>query len=235
MNDPGIFIAFGIGVLSFLAPCTLPVLPGYFSYLAGVDQERNRRKKQIKTFFTSLAFVLGFSLILVILGATASVIGQFLLKNRNLWQKIGGLIIIFFGLQTMGLIRGFQFTIPDRRYNPDPVSGWKGKAFLAGAGFGIGWTPCIGPILGSILVLASQTQTLFRGVGLLIAYALGLSIPMLFSGFLLTKLKFLKSQYIPSISGGILIVMGLLLFFNQYERLTFGIAKIYQILKIPIF
>lgn len=231
MTEPSFLIVFGIGILSFLAPCTLPVLPGYFSYLAGVDQEKNERKKRIKTFFASLFFVLGFLLVLIILGASASALGQFLLKNRTLWQKIGGLIIIVFGLQTMGFLN-FRFPILDRRHNPDPVSG---SAFLAGASFGIGWVPCIGPILGSILILASQTQTLTRGVGLLTSYALGLSIPMLFSGFFLSQLKFLRRPSVPLISGGILIILGMMLFLDQYSQLTIWTERVYKILKIPIF
>lgn len=235
MTEPSFLIAFGVGFLSFLAPCTLPVLPGYFSYLARADREEDARKKQVKIFFTSLFFVLGFLLVLVILGATASFAGQFLLRNRSFWQKIGGLIIIIFGLQTMGFLE-LNFLQKGKSLGLERLTSWqKGKAFLAGSSFGIGWVPCIGPILGSILILASQTQTLTRGVGLLISYALGLSIPMLFSGFLLSKLKFLKNQRIPLVSGGILVVLGVLLFTNQYEKLTLWISGVYKVFKIPIF
>lgn len=235
MTEPSFLIAFGIGILSFLAPCTLPVLPGYFSYLAGVNQEKNERKKRVKIFFASLSFAFGFLLVLVVLGATASAAGQFLLKNRNFWQKIGGLFIVIFGLQTMGVIQGLRLTIPDRRYNPDRGSGRKREAFLTGASFGIGWTPCIGPILGSILILAAQTQTLSRGVGLLTSYALGLSIPLLLSGFFLGQLKFLRRPYVPLISGGILIILGVMLFLDQYSKLTIWTERVYRFLKIPIF
>lgn len=235
MTEPSFLIAFGVGFLSFLAPCTLPVLPGYFSYLARADREEDARKKQVKIFFTSLFFVLGFLLVLVILGATASFAGQFLLRNRSFWQKIGGLIIIIFGLQTMGFLE-LNFLQKGKSLGLERLTSWqKGKAFLAGSSFGIGWVPCIGPILGSILILASQTQTLTRGVGLLISYALGLSIPMLFSGFLLSKLKFLKNQRIPLVSGGILVVLGVLLFTNQYDKLTLWISGVYKVFKIPIF
>lgn len=228
-------IAFGIGILSFLAPCTLPVLPGYFSYLAGVDEEKDKKKRQVKILVTSFFFVLGFLLVLVILGSAASLMGQFLLANKTFWQRIGGLVIVVFGLQTMGFLR-IGFFQKSKNLNLERFTSWqRGKAFLAGSSFGIGWVPCIGPILGSILILASQTQTLTRGVGLLIAYALGLSIPMLFSGFLLTKLKFLRNQYIPLISGGILIILGILLFTDQYAKLTFWTAQIYQFFGIPIF
>lgn len=235
MTEPSFLIAFGVGFLSFLAPCTLPVLPGYFSYLARVDREEDAKKKQVKIFFTSLFFVLGFLLILVILGAAASFAGQFLLRNRSFWQKIGGLVIIIFGLQTMGFLE-LNFLQKGRSFGLERLTSWqKGKAFLAGSSFGIGWVPCIGPILGSILILASQTQTLTRGVGLLTSYALGLSIPMLFSGFLLTRLRFLRNRYVPSISGGILVVLGVLLLAGQYEKLTLWISGVYKVLKIPIF
>lgn len=227
MVEPKLLIVFGVGILSFLAPCTLPILPGYFSYLAGVRQEKNERKKRLKIFLTSLFFVLGFSLVLVILGAAASAAGQFLIINKNLWQKIGGLLIVVFGLQTMGVVRGFQGFQKNWRKKPG--------AFLAGASFGISWTPCIGPILGSILILASQSQSLNRGIGLLIAYVLGLSIPMVLSGFFLSQLKFLRNQYVPLISGGILLILGIMLFFNQYSKLTIWTSEIYRFLKIPIF
>lgn len=233
MSEPGFLLAFGVGFLSFLAPCTLPVLPGYFSFLAGASQDE--RKKRIEIFLVSLAFVLGFLLILVILGATASLAGQFLLRNRKIWQKIGGLIIVIFGLQTMGFLKT-SFLQEGKSLNLERFTSWqKGKAFLAGGSFGIGWVPCIGPILGSILVLASQTQTLKKGVGLLASYALGLSIPLLLSAFFWAQLKFLKNQYVPLISGGTLVILGLLLFFGQYSKLTILTAQAYQFFKIPIF
>lgn len=227
MTEPSFLIAFGVGILSFLAPCTLPVLPGYFAYLAGASQEKDNRRKRLKILATSLAFVIGFLLVLVLLGATASIAGQFLLSNRRLWQKIGGALIMIFGLQTTGIVRwprGFQ-------------AFWQRKpqAFLAGASFGLSWTPCIGPILGSILVLASQTQTLTQGISLLTSYALGLAIPMLLSGVFLSQFKFLRSQYISVISGVVLLTLGLLLFFDQYSQLTTKTAQVYRFLNIPIF
>lgn len=235
MSEPTFLIAFGVGFLSFLAPCTLPVLPGYYSYLAGISQEKNGSQKQLKVFITSLAFVGGFMLVLLILGASASALGRFFLINRLLWQKVGGLLIIIFGLQMMGVLKwgllGKSTNFNFGRYVP-----WKrGKAFLAGASFGLGWTPCIGPILGSILILASQTQTLTRGAGLLLAFALGLAIPMLFSGFFISQLKYLRSQYVSVISGVILITLGILLFFGQYFRLTVWMSQIYRTLNIPIY
>lgn len=233
MIEPNIFIAFGIGFLSFISPCILPVLPGYFSFLAGVAQDEKKRK--LKVFITSLFFVSGFLLILVILGASASAAGYFLLKNKNLWQKIGGLLIVIFGLQTMGFLK-LSFLQKGKNWQLEKLSPYKqGKSFLAGAGFGIGWSPCIGPALGSILILSSQAQTLGRGIGLLISFASGLAIPMLLSGFFWGQLKLLKSPNISLISGGILIILGMLLIFNQYSKLTIWTADIYQFLGIPIY
>lgn len=228
-------IAFYVGILSFLSPCILPVLPGYFSYLAGASKEKDGGQKRLKVFLISLAFVLGFLLVLIILGATASALGQLLLINKKFWQKIGGLLIIIFGLQTMGFLR-WQFLEKGRSFNFDKFTPWKkGKAFFAGSSFGLAWTPCIGPILGSILILAGQTQSLTRGIGLLVSYALGLSIPMLLSGFFLAQLEILRSQYIPIISGTILLILGILLFFGQYFKLTIWTAQLFEVLKIPIF
>lgn len=235
MIQPSFFIAFGVGFLSFLAPCTLPVLPGYFSYLAGVSHKENGKQKRFRIFVTSLSFVLGFLLVLVTLGATASVAGQFLLKNKRLWQKVGGLIVFLFGLQIMGVLK-WSFFERSKTLDLTKLVPWqKGKAFFTGASFGLGWTPCVGPVLGSILVLAAQTKTLGQGMGLLVAYTLGLAIPLLFSGFFLAQLKFLRGQYARLISGMTLAILGILLFFNQYSKLTTGLARFYQVLKIPIF
>ena len=235
MSEPSYLIAFSVGFLSFLAPCTLPVLPGYFSYLAGISDEKDKGKKQVKIFLASLFFVFGFLLVLMILGATASLAGRFLLRNRKFWQKIGGVFIIIFGLQTMGALK-LKFLQRGKSWQLEKFTSWKhGKAFLVGSSFAIGWTPCIGPILGSILILASQTQTLSQGFGLLTFYALGLSIPMLLSGFFLSQLKFLKNRYIPLISGSILIILGMLLFFDQYAKLTIWTSQLYRFLKIPIY
>lgn len=235
MIEVNFLIAFGVGVLSFFSPCILPVLPGYFSYLAGASKEKDGSQKRLKVFFVSLAFVLGFSFVLIILGATASALSQLLLINKKFWQKIGGLIIIIFGLQTMGFLK-WNFLRKGRSFNFNKFIPWKkGKAFFAGSSFGLAWTPCIGPILGSILILAGQTRSLTQGVGLLAAYALGLSIPMLLSGFFLTQLKVLQSRYATTISGTILLILGSLLFFNQYYKLTIWTAQLFRILKIPIF
>ncbi len=220
MIEPNFLIAFGVGVLSFLSPCILPVLPGYFFYLSS---------KRSKVLVTSASFVLGFSLVLVILGAAASAAGQLLLGHISFWQKIGGFLIVVFGLQTMGVFKGFagfgEFF--EKRLG-------RGGPFLAGVSFGLSWTPCIGPILGSILVLASQTQTLIRGVGLLVSYALGLGIPMVLSGFFLTRLRIFHNQYVSLLSGAVLITLGLLLFFGWYSKLTIWTEQVYRFLGIPV-
>lgn len=235
MSEPGFLLAFFIGILSFLAPCTLPVLPGYFSYLAGVGREEDGYKKRLKVLATSLVFVAGFLLVLITLGATASAMGQFLLKNKRFWQKVGGVLIIIFGLQTMGFLK-LRILAREKNWHLEKLTSWKhGRAFLAGSSFGLGWVPCIGPILGSILILAGQTQTLTRGVGLLVVYALGLAIPMILSGFFLGQLKFLSRPYVPLVSGGILVLLGTLLFFSQYSKLTILTSQVYELLNIPIF
>lgn len=235
MNEPSFLLAFIIGFLSFLSPCILPVLPGYFSYLAGLSREENDYQKRLKTLVISFVFVIGFLLVLVILGATASIIGQFLLKDKLFWQKVGGVIIVVFGLQTMGFLK-INFFQREKNWHLEKFTSLKnGKAFLAGTSFGFAWTPCIGPILGSILILAGQTQTLTRGIGLLTFFALGLAIPMVFSGFFLSQLKFLSKPFIPLISGGILVLLGIILFLNQYSKLAVWTAQVYRFLDIPIF
>lgn len=235
MIEPNFFIAFGIGLLSFLSPCILPVLPGYFSYLAGVTQVGKEKEKRWKVFLISLFFVLGLALVLVILGTAASAAGQYLIKNRVFWQRVGGLMIIVFGLQTMGFLK-LKLLQKGKMFNFEKLTSWpEGKAFLTGSSFGLGWVPCLGPILGSILILAGQTQTLRRGMGLLVAYVLGVAVPMLFSGLFFAKLKILRHRFVPLISGGVLVVLGILLLTNQYEKLSFLTFETYQYFKIPVF
>ena len=186
-------IAFLAGLISFLSPCVLPLIPGYISYITGTsfDKLAKERKKLIvvKTIF----FTLGFSLVFIALGSTASLVGKFFLTNSNTFRIIAGFIIIFFSLHLLGLIN-FKFMNKDMRIFTNQYSHNLAFPLIVGAAFGFGWTPCIGPILGSILTLAAIEENVGKSIMLLSFYSLGLAIPFIISGVLIDKfLIFSKS------------------------------------------
>ncbi|HMH51681.1 MAG TPA: cytochrome c biogenesis protein CcdA [Candidatus Acidoferrum sp.] len=225
----GVLVAFSAGLFSFLSPCVLPLFPSYVSFITGMsvsdlttDLSGAARRR---VMLHALAFVLGFSLVFVALGASFSAAGQFLLDYRNLIRQIGGALIVLFGLYIAGVFklaamgRTMQFQIREK------PAGYLGS-LLVGITFAIGWTPCVGPILGAILSLAGTSETVQRGIGLLIAYSAGLGVPFLISAVALGAfLKFFK-RYRPFIpvmeraAGVILIVVGVLVFTNYYVVLN---------------
>ena len=167
-------IAFGAGLISFLSPCVLPLIPGYISYISGQSLKEILNKKEIN-FFPLILFCLGFSTVFVILGASASFLGQILLQNSEILRIAAGIIIIIFSLQLIGIIN-ITYLNFEKRFDAKESRNIL-FPYVIGVAFGFGWTPCIGPILGSILALASIEETLSRAVILLISYSLGLAIP----------------------------------------------------------
>jgi cytochrome c-type biogenesis protein len=225
----GVFVAFGAGLFSFLSPCVLPLFPSYISFITGMsvsdltaDLTGAARRRVI---LHALAFVLGFSLVFVALGASFSAAGQFLLDYRNLIRQVGGALIVLFGLYIAGVFklaamgRTMQFQLREK------PAGYLGS-LVVGITFAIGWTPCVGPILGAILSLAGTAETLQLGIGLLIAYSAGLGLPFLVSAVALGSfLKFFK-RYRPLIpvmersAGVLLVIVGVLVFTNYYVVLN---------------
>ena len=228
------FIAFGAGLVSFLSPCVLPLIPGYISYISGQSLQNILENKKIN-LFPLVLFCLGFSSVFTILGASASLLGQTLLQNSEILRIIAGIIIIIFSLQLIGLIN-IPYLNFEKRFDAK-----KSKniffPYLIGLAFGFGWTPCIGPILGSILALASIEETLSRAILLLIFYSLGLAIPFVLSGyliqrFLLLSKNFKKNINIISKSGGvILLVTGILILTNQLQAIGFYIIEIFPFMQ----
>ena len=227
-------VAFGAGLVSFLSPCVLPLIPGYISYISGQSLQNILETKKINLFSLTL-FCLGFSSVFVILGASASFLGQALLQNSELLRIIAGIIIIIFSLQLIGLIN-----IPYLNFEKR-IDAKESRNFLfpyvIGLAFGFGWTPCIGPILGSILALASIEETLTRAVLLLIFYSLGLAIPFVLSGYLIQRFllfskNFKKNINLISKSGGlILLVTGILILTNQLQAIGFYIIEIFPFMQ----
>lgn len=205
------FISFLEGIITFISPCLLPMLPVYVSYFAGGQEERSTRK----TLINALGFVLGFTVIFVAMGAFAGVLGGFLQRYRVLLNIITGLIVIFFGLNFFGVFKLNIF-----RSSAKSLDG-KNLGFLSSALFGMifsmGWTPCVGAFLGSALMLASQGGHLLEGTLMLLLYSLGLAIPFVISALLIDKLRgafsFIKKHYnvINVICGGFLVIIGVLM------------------------
>ena len=179
-----LFIALGAGLISFLSPCVLPLIPGYISFISGQSLNELVESKKINLAPLFL-FSLGFSFVFIIFGATASVLGKFLLQNSNQLRIVAGLIIVIFSLQLLGVIN-IKFLGYEKKYytkkSTNPLF-----TFVVGMAFGFGWTPCIGPILGSILALAATEETISKAILLLCFYSLGLAIPFILSGYLIQK------------------------------------------------
>ena len=228
------FVAFGAGLVSFLSPCVLPLIPGYISYISGQSLQNILESKKIN-IFSLILFCLGFSSVFVILGASASFLGQALLQNSELLRIIAGIIIILFSLQLIGLIN-IPYLNFEKRFDAKESRNFL-FPYVIGLAFGFGWTPCIGPILGSILALASIEETLTRAVLLLIFYSLGLAIPFVLSGYLIQRFllfskNFKKNINLISKSGGfILLVTGILILTNQLQALGFYIIEIFPFMQ----
>ncbi len=207
-------IAFGAGLISFLSPCVLPLIPGYISYISGQSLQEILNKKEIN-FFPLILFCFGFSTVFVILGASASFLGQTLLQNSEILRIAAGIIIIIFSLQLIGIIN-ITYLNFEKRFDAKESRNIL-FPYVIGVAFGFGWTPCIGPILGSILALASIEETLSRAVILLILYSLGLAIPFVLSGYLIQKFLLFSKNFrnninlIAKVGGIILLITGILI------------------------
>jgi cytochrome c-type biogenesis protein len=229
-----IIIAFGAGLISFLSPCVLPLIPGYVSFVSG--KSLNDILENGKISISSLIlFCLGFSTVFILFGATASIIGQIFLQNSEILRITAGLVIIIFSLQLLGIIN-ISFLNFEKRYD-SKTSKNIFFPFVIGLAFGFGWTPCIGPILGSILALAAMEETLLKAITLLSFYSLGLSIPFVLSGYLIQRfLAFSKNikkniNIISKVGGIILLITGLLILTNQLQTLGFYILNTFPVLQ----
>ena len=227
MTDPttlGIAVAFLAGLLSFLSPCVLPLVPSYIGFLTGLslDEMGSRRRT---AFVHALLFVLGFTLIFLVLGASATVLGRSL-KYHKVWlERAGGVLIIGFGLICLGVIKWGRLQQEKRLHLEQKPIGYLGSV-VVGMAFAAGWTPCIGPILGGIFTLASASDTLGRGMALLGAYSAGLAVPFLLAAWAVDRFvawfqRF--RRYLPwvmKISGALLVIVGILLLTGQFTLLA---------------
>ena len=229
-----LLIAFGAGLISFLSPCVLPLIPGYVSFISGQSLQEILEKKTTN-FLPLILFCLGFSTVFISLGASASFLGQVLLQNSDILRIIAGLFIITFSLQLIGVIN-INFLNLEKRFDTTKSQNIF-FPYVIGLAFGFGWTPCIGPILGSILALASMEDTLIRAIMLLTFYSLGLAIPFILSGYLIQKFLIFSKNFrkninmISKIGGIILLITGFLILSNQLQSVGFYILKIFPFMQ----
>jgi cytochrome c-type biogenesis protein len=220
----GLLIAFTAGLLSFLSPCVLPLIPSYVTFITGMSLEEVQSARR-NALVHSLLFIAGFTLIFLLLGATATAMGRALLAYRDWIARIGGALIIVFGLYLLGVFNAGILARERRVHIADKPVGYLGT-MLVGIAFGAGWTPCIGPILGAILIYTSSQADLPRGLALLFAYSLGLAVPFLVSTlainrFLSAFARFRRHMVWVSRAGGVLLIaIGILLVTNYFTILA---------------
>jgi len=231
----GVVSAFFAGIISFLSPCVLPLVPGYVSYISGYTlghQQDNRRSlsETLATLALSFNFVLGFSTVFIAFGASATTLGQWLSAYRYEVNIIGGIIIIVFGVFISGVLR-FSWLEKEMRYYGNLPGGPGLSAYLLGLAFAFGWTPCIGPILGAILTLSATTTSMSDGMALLAFYSLGLGMPFmlaaLFTERFMQHSESLKKhgRLLQSIAGGLMIVMGVAMITGYLTNFSIWILK----------
>jgi len=215
------------GILTFISPCILPMIPVYLFYMAGISGKGDESgiEHRGRLIINALGFVAGFTLVFVALGAAATAIGHFLRHNIDIFRKIGGIVIIIFGLNFLGLFK-LNFLNTEKRFNYSFKQLKFFSSVIFGAVFGFGWTPCLGPFLGTALITAGNSKTMLQGITLLLLYSAGLGIPFVVAAVLFEKLKDilykLQKHYriISIVSGIVLILAGILVFTDSFKYLT---------------
>ena len=229
-----LFIAFGAGLISFLSPCVLPLIPGYISYISGSSINELLEKKNVN-LIPIILFTVGFSSVFIVFGAASTFIGQVLLQNSYELRITAGLIIIILSLHILGVINLKILNYEKRiqtNFNKNLFS-----PILIGMAFAFGWTPCIGPILGSILVLAATEESLARGILLLFFYSTGLAIPFILSGYLIQKFLIFSKNFkknvnrVSKIGGVILLITGILIITNYLQALGYYLLDVLPFLQ----
>ena len=229
-----LIIAFGAGLISFLSPCVLPLIPGYISYISGSSLNELIEKKKIN-LIPIILFTLGFSLVFIIFGAASTFLGQVLLQNSYELRIAAGLLIVILSLHIIGIIN-IKFLNYEKRIQTNTNTNFY-SPILIGMAFAFGWTPCIGPILGSILVLAATEESINKGIMLLISYSLGLALPFILSGYLIQKFLIFSKNFkkninlVSKIGGFILLITGILILTNQLQALGFYLLNIFPFLQ----
>lgn len=238
---PSMFIALTAGLLSFLSPCVLPIVPPYLAYMGGISMGEMRGDSQARRriILPASFFVLGLSTVFLLLGFTASALGTFFLLNQALFAQISGVVVLIFGLHFLGV---FRIGILDReaRINAGKGGGSSAGAYVLGLAFAFGWTPCIGPQLGAILSIAAQETTITRGTVLLATYALGLGLPFFLSALFIERALGLMQRIKPHmktierVSGVLLVVVGVALITGAFTDVSFWLLETFERMGIPL-
>ena len=229
-----IIIAFGAGLVSFLSPCVLPLIPGYISYISGSSINELIERKNVN-LIPIILFTVGFSIVFIIFGAASTFLGQVLLQNSYELRIAAGIIIVILSLHIIGIIN-LKFLNYEKRIQTKTNTNFY-SPILIGMAFAFGWTPCIGPILGSILVLAATEDSINKGILLLISYSLGLALPFILSGYLIQKFLIFSKNFknninlISKIGGIILLITGVLILTNQLQALGYYLLNILPFLQ----
>ena len=242
ISGVGVFAAFLAGAISFLSPCVLPLVPGYVSFIAGQPDLRRRSvglRARLGALGLSGCFVLGFASVFITLGAGASARGSLLLTWRAELNLLGGAVIILFGLVMLGLFR-LPVLARDTRFNLDIPGGRPMRAYILGLAFAFGWTPCIGPILGTILTLSANSGSLSGGISLLSIYSLGLAVPFLltalFTDAIATRVKTIgrAGRVLYLLAGGVMVLMGLAVLTGQMTRMAYWLLETFPALSFTL-
>ncbi|MEB1808003.1 MAG: cytochrome c biogenesis CcdA family protein [Bacillaceae bacterium] len=227
MTEITIWLAFFAGVISFLSPCVFPLVPAYLAQLTGTSVSDNQVQADRSLILSrSIGFIIGFTIIFVMLGASSTFIGRIFLENQQLIQQIGGIVIVVFGLQMAGII-SISMLLSEKRFKNTPKKSTSfANSVFFGLFFGAGWSPCIGLVLSSILLLAMESETMFKGMFMLFIYSMGLGVPFILVALLwsrsLDKLRKLN-RILPKIqkaSGYLLIILGILLFTGKFAAIA---------------
>ena len=227
-------IALGAGLISFLSPCVLPLIPGYISYISGSSINELIEKKSVN-LFPIILFTVGFSIVFIFFGAASTLLGQVLLQNSYELRIVAGVIIVILSLHLIGIIN-IKFLNYEKRVQTDIKRNFFSPA-LIGMAFAFGWTPCIGPILGSILVLASTEESLQQGILLLTFYSIGLAVPFILAGYLIQRFLVFSKNFrkninkVSKIGGSILLITGILMITNHLQALGFYLLNIFPFLQ----
>jgi len=234
--DISLFIAFAAGLLSFVSPCVLPLVPSYVTYITGLTleeltSETERARVRGVIIVNSLLFIAGFSAVFIAFGASASLVGQLLMTYQEFIRKLGGVLIVVFGLYVMGVLK-IKFLMSEMRVHfQRRPAGYVGS-FLVGVAFAAGWTPCVGPILGTILLYASTTDSLLTGVKLLASYSLGIALPLFITALAVDSfLNYFKKvrayMYGISVASGVfLVLVGVMIYTNSLTLLTSELERL---------
>ncbi|RUW60706.1 cytochrome c biogenesis protein CcdA [Mesorhizobium sp. M7A.F.Ca.US.008.03.1.1] len=239
ISNIGVLAAFAAGIISFLSPCVLPLVPGYVSYIAGRSPMSMSAERPAAARWSaagpSLCFVLGFSSVFIVLGASATALGQLALGYRIELNMVGGVIVILFGLFLTGVIRP-TWMMREARFHADIPGGRAMSAYVLGLAFAFGWTPCIGPILGAILTVGAGSATVIDGVALLAIYSLGLGVPFLlaalFTDSLTRRLKAMRrtGSVLQIAAGGVMMAMGVAMITGQMSAFSYWLLDRFPIL-----